>query len=217
MKFKAVFFDCDGVLTDDGWHKLDSLFVPEDLDRKWKDEFNKNKLTVENWIKNSSIFYQKSKLDRNLITKIYENVKINPEAPGLFAYLKKKGIKTAVISNGFKYYVEPVATTLEADFWKTNTSIIFDENDVFKKFEFLIEDGHLAKVLPMNNICKNLNIGLEETMFVGDSFADIDAFELTKHGVLYQMKEFETDTKELEKHAWKKIKNLSEIKKFISG
>lgn len=215
MKFKAIFFDCDGVLTAEGWHKLDSLMIPAKLDKKWKNEFNENRLTLENWVKNVTIIYRKKKLDRNLISRIYENIKINPEAPDLFAYLRKKKIKTAIISSGFKYYVEPVAVKLGADFWRANTSIIFDENDIFKKFESLIDDDHLAKVLPMNNICKDLNISLEETMFVGDSFNDIDAFELTKHGVIYQMREFETDTKDLEKYAWKKIKHLSEIKKLI--
>jgi phosphoserine phosphatase len=41
---------------------------------------------------------------------------------------------------------------------------------------------------------------------VGDSFNDVDAFKLTKHGVMYQSKD-----KTLKKVAWKRIKNLSEL------
>ncbi len=215
MKIKLVFFDCDGVLTEDGWHKLDSLMVHKKLDNKWKSEFNEKKLTLKNWIKNVTRIYRRKRLDRKLIVDIYKNIKINPQAPELFSYLKKKKIKTAIISSGFKYYVEPIAVRLEVDFWRANTSIVFDRNDVFKKFEFLIDDDHLGKVLPTNQICKDLNISLEETMFVGDSFNDIDAFELTKHGVLYQMKEFKTKTQKLKKYAWKKIKNLAEVKKLL--
>lgn len=47
MKFKLVFFDCEGVLTNDNlWARLHSAIgLPKSLDDKWYSEYDKRKIS----------------------------------------------------------------------------------------------------------------------------------------------------------------------------
>src|SRR5207253_808774 len=119
----------------------------------------------------------------------------------------EQNIKTAIISGGFELYVKKIAQELKADFFRANTTLIYDSAGNFKDFEYVIPDGRQAKVSSIKEICRTLKINEEQTIFVGDSLVDLEAFKFTQHGVLYQMTEFEAHIEELEKYAWKRISN----------
>lgn len=212
---RLVFFDCDGVLTDDGWRKLDRIAIPDRVHTYWKARFDEGKMTLDEWIEETQKTYLNHGLTRSYVQRLYSHIKINPQAPAIFKYLNERDIRTAIISSGFEQYVKNIAVKLEADFYRANTTLIFNKRGEFKKFEYVNRNALLAKVNAVNEICKLLDIPVNQTIFVGDSYVDLDAFKLTKHGVLYQMAEFEAHIEELEKYAWKKIKHLSEIKKLI--
>lgn len=216
MKYKLVFFDCDGVLTDDGWRRLDRLFIPREVHQQWQDQFNLGKLTLDQWMENVQVFFRDKGLSVDLIEKIYKSVRINPEAKGLFSYLRANNVVTAIISAGFKEYVEPIANKLHAKFYRANTKLVFDKKGFFKKFEYVYSDSPTAKVRAIQEICERYKTTPEKTLFVGDSLNDLKAFKLTRHGIMYQIKGYEFEIEELEKYAWKKIKHLHEIKNFIA-
>lgn len=214
---KLVFFDCDGVLTDDGWRKLDRVAIPDNVHAYWKSRYDDGKLTLDQWIEETQKTYLNFGLTRSFIQRLYKQININPEAIEIFRYLRMNMIKTAIISSGFELYVSRISEKLGANFFRVNTKLLFDTKGEFKGFEYLNPNAQEAKVNAVKDICLLLNIAVEETIFVGDSIVDLEAFKLTNHGVLYQMKEFEAHIEELEKYSWKKIKNLSEIKILLKN
>lgn len=212
---QLVFFDCDGVLTDDGWRKLDRIAIPDNVHAYWKSRYDDGKLTLDQWIKETQKTYLNHGLTRSYIQRLYQNIRINSEAPGIFKYLRENNIKTAIISSGFELYVSRIAQKLAADYFRVNTELLFNRKGEFEGFNYVNQNAQEAKVTYVKEICGSLNIPVNQTVFVGDSIVDLEAFKLTTHGVLYQMKEFEAHIEELEQYAWKKIKNLNEIKRLI--
>lgn len=118
MRFKLVFFDCDGVLHPEiQWIRLhQAAGISKELNAQWLNEYYSGKITHARWIKNIESYYLKNGLTRSLFEKILSEFEINSEAYPLIEYLKKKGIKTATISSGIDYYVKPIARKLGLNF-----------------------------------------------------------------------------------------------------
>lgn len=211
MKFKLVFFDCDGVLLIETipWKRLHQAGgLSEEQDKKWLNEYYSGKISYEQWIKNIEETYIKNGMNRSLFKKIISLYKINPEIYSLLDFLKEKKIKIAIISGGIDEYIKPVARKLGIELCRTNYSFEFDKNDKLKKINYFYPDKK-SKVIEIKEICRRFNIKPIETIFVGDSINDLGAFKLTKHGVLYENENNDC----YKKFAWKTIKNLEEIKK----
>lgn len=211
MKFKLVFFDCDGVLHPDiTWTRLHrAVGLPEELRVQWFNEYYSGKISHTQWLTNIENYYLKRNLTRSFFEKTLTGFEINPEAFPLIDYLREKKIKTAVISGGIDYYVKPIARELGFDFWRANYTFSFDKKGKFKRIDYR-GDEEKMKIAGIKEICQRLKIKPTQTIFVGDSINDREAFKLTKHGVLYK-----TEDDFLRKIAWKTIKNLSEIKDLL--
>lgn len=208
MKFKVVFFDCDGVLTlDPLWPKLHAAVgLPKKLDKKWFNNYYSGKIDFMTWVKNIEDFYRVKKLNKELFEKTLNQITMNEEALQITQHFKKRKIKIAIISSGIDYYVKKVADILKVDYWRSNASFHFDRKGTFTHMDCYIDDPS-AKVIQVKEICSLLEIKPTETIFVGDSANDLAAFELTKHGVLYG-----NEKEEYKEKAWKIIKNLNELK-----
>jgi phosphoserine phosphatase len=211
MKFKLVFFDCDGVLNrDESWIRLHrAVGIPEELDTRWFNEYFSGKISNVRWIMNIESYYLQRGLTRSLFEKTLSEFEIDLEAYSLIDYLKERKIKTAVISSGIDFYVKPIAQELGLNFWRANYTFDFDGEGKFKRIDYR-GDEEKVKVADIREICQRLKIKPTQTIFVGNSFNDREAFKLTKHGVLYK-----TEDDDLRKIAWKTIKNLSEIKDLL--
>lgn len=211
MKFKLVFFDCDGVLTKDNlWKRLHKLVgLSEHLDNKWFNDYYSGKIPFVQWIKKIERFYQQHNISRQHLKKAFSKIGVNPEAKKIISHLQNKKIKTAIISSGIDLYVKKYAKVLKIDVWRANYSLIFDNNDRLVQIKYTTDDP-IAKVRQIKEICKTTKISPTETMFVGDSVNDFEAFKLTRHGVLYKPK-----NKEYEKFAWKTINHLSKIRELL--
>lgn len=212
MKPKIVFFDCDGVINSgEVWKKINKVAkLPQALNKLWFDQYYKNIITNEQWIKNLSGYYKKYLTKIGFEKAILAGIKINPEIYKVLEILKKKNIKVAIISSGLEDYVKIIANKLGIKEYRVNAIFSFDELGNFKKFDYYSDDP-IAKINQIKEICLVLDINPEETYFVGDSFNDIKAFELTKHGILYKTKD-----PKITKFAWKMINNLEEIIESIS-
>lgn len=211
MKFKLVFFDCDGVLnSDESWVRLHrAVGIPEELDNRWFNEYFSGKISQARWIKNIESYYSQRGLTRSLFEKTLSGFKIDLEAHPLIDYLKERKIKTAVISSGIDFYVRPITQELGLNFWRANYTFDFDGKGKFKRINYR-GDEEKVKTDDIREICQRLKIKPTQTIFVGNSLNDREAFKLTKHGVLYK-----TEDDDLKKIAWKTIKNLSEIRGLL--
>lgn len=209
MKVKIVFFDCDGILLfGDPWTKIaDAVGLPAQLDEKWFRDYYDNKLSFKRWNKNIEGYYKKGGLNRKMYEEIldFKNYTINKQGKELVEHIKSQGIEIAIISSGAKDYVSKVAEYFGIKYWRANITMVFDQNDMFVKFQCVDEDPK-AKVIEIKSLCKMLNIFPEDSLFIGDAYNDMDAFSFTKRGILYKTKD-----PRLESLAFKKIDNLSEI------
>ncbi len=208
MKFKIVFFDCDGVLL--FGHPLtrleEKLNIRQFLNKQW-DEFYSGKIKFDDWIRNIEFYYKKAGLTKEKYEEIIDikNYKINKEAEGLIKYLKEKNYQVVIISSGSEKYVSQVANYFEIKYYRINTIFVFDKYGKFVKLGTFGEDSDV-KVLQIKEICDLLGADPSEALFIGDSDNDLKAFEYTKHGILYGP----SDAR-LEKSAWKRVDDLREI------
>src|SRR5689334_20910052 len=103
MKFKIVFFDCDGVLLfGNPWERLvEAVGLPKELDQQWLNDYYSDKITFKEWMDNVRNFYIKAGLDKKTVDQafMYDENKINPDARELIDYIKNNGLKTAVVSS----------------------------------------------------------------------------------------------------------------------
>lgn len=209
MKIKMVFFDCDGTLIEGNlWPNLETAVGIRPLVRGWLDDFYSGRMLFTQLIDNLSVAYR-GKLTKKQFEEIMSVFTIFPDAREITAFLKEKNIPMAVISSGADYYVSRVAQELGISISRSNTIMKFDEHGDFVTFEH-VEIDSLAKVSQIKEICQEQKILPEETIFVGDSYNDIGAFQLTKHGVLYK-----NTKKELTQHCWKWIDNLNQIRDLL--
>jgi len=208
---KLIFFDCDGVLTlGNSWVKLHKIVgLSKGLDEELYSAHVEGRITVYDWSKKVEKFYKSQQFTKDTLEKIISTIQINPEAKDLVTFLHLQHIPIAIISGSFDVYTKYVADTLGISIWKANYSFTFNKDGSLLKINAM-GDEKLTKVNDVKNICQQQSINPEETLFIGDSFNDIEAFKLTKHGVLYK-----SDQPEFKKYAWKTITHLQEIKKLI--
>jgi HAD superfamily phosphoserine phosphatase-like hydrolase len=210
MKFKVLFFDCDGVLIKvNPWASLHlALGFSDKRFRAWRKKYYSRKTTFGQWIKRFETFYLKKNLSLAFFKKFIGRPKINGDVYPILRYLKTKKIKVAIISSSIDYCVRLVAKKLGVKLWRTNYNFVFGKDGKFQKIDY-VDTEERAKMIQIKEICRKLKIKPTQTIFVGDSRNDADAFKLTKHGVMYQSQD-----KTLKRVAWKRIKNLLEIKNF---
>ena len=212
MKYKTIFFDSGGVLIfGNPWVKLaEAVHIPLELDQKWLDDYYDGKISFQDWNRNVESYYLKAKLDKNTFEKVldFKNYIFNKEAVGLIEYLQDKGYQIAIISSDTDYFMGKIAKHYGIDIFKANCRFVFDKSGLFKKREYISSDPE-AKVIQINEVCKDLDINPEETIFIGDSINDSRAFQHTKHGIMYG------NHPQLAKFAWKNVKDLREIIKIL--
>lgn len=212
MKHKIIFFDSGGVLIfGNPWVKLaEAVDMPLDLDQKWIDQYYDGRLTFQQWNANVENFYINARLDRKTFEKVldFKNYTFNEEAAELIKYIRDKGYQTAIVSSDTDYFIGRIAKHYGIDIFKANCHFVFDESGLFKKREYISSDPE-AKVVQINEVCKKLDINPEETIFIGDSINDSQAFQHTKHGIMYG------NHPQLAKFAWKTVQDLREIIKIL--
>lgn len=190
MKFRLVFFDYDGVLTNDNLqgclHK--AIGLPKSLDNKWYSEYYEGKISSLRWLNNLETLYRQHNLTRVFFKMAIAKLTTNPEAEELLDYLHKQKIPSAIVSSGINLYVKRQTKLPGITPWQANYSMIFDKNGDFVRTEYLGEEPE-AKAVQIKEICKILGIKPTKAMFVGGAVNDFKTFRLTGHGILYRPKQ----------------------------
>lgn len=208
MRFKIVFFDCDGVLIFDRlWDKLHrAIGLSEELDTRWFKDYYAGKLDFKDWIDRLENFYREKRLDRRLFERKLTDFTTNSEAMDLIEYLKQRKFKLAIISSGIDFYVEKVANKVGIFEWRTNYLFQFDQDGLFTKMVYQTNEEK-AKVHQVQEICLELSVKPTDTIFIGDSINDVEAFKYTQHEILYK-----PEGKPYKDAAWRTVNDLREIK-----
>lgn len=181
---KLIAFDLDGTLV--YYPKYKSAFEVADAltrllyyDRKFYPLFENRKLSVS---KGAEIIFRRYKerglTEKKLMRAFRNQMRLMPGVRPLFAELKKRNVKVAIISGGLKNaydaFVDKFGIT--ADFVRIAHELRFDRRGNIMGGNYS-EYDYEGKIEALREICEDLNIGLKNCAFVGDWKDDIPIFK----------------------------------------
>jgi len=175
---KLFVFDCDGVLTDSksSWLLLHEYFGSKD-NTYFADLYRRGLISYLDWMKIDIALMIQSRggpIKREEVEKALSTVNIKPSAKLVVDEIKRRGHYVAVVSSGVDMLVARVCRELGIDICLYN-ELLFAGDE-------LIPGGVdrvplLKKREIIANLAKSLGIGLENTVYVGDSEWDIEVFK----------------------------------------
>ncbi len=210
---KAVVFDIDGTLSPDiSWTKLTLMLgasVPDHL-------------AIYESFKHGQMEYEESKTallklwrgDGDVSKKKLENIfnewDIKPDAKEVFDYLRAKGIRTCLVTGSVDLFAEVIAQRVGADEWYANTVLHWDEDNNLKDYDYERNAGD-KKLAQLMEFCEKNSIDVSECIAVGDDANDVELFKATGRGIAVES----STSHLLDSVAWKKVKDLGEIKQIL--
>jgi HAD superfamily phosphoserine phosphatase-like hydrolase len=210
---KAIIFDIDGTLSSEvSWLKL-----TEGLGASVK----KHLVIFDKYLK-GDINYKKAKRDLiklwqdtgnandEYMMKMFDSWKLKDDAHEIISHLKEK-YKIVLISGSLDLYVETVAEKLGIIDWYANTKIDWDRKGNLTDFHYFRNQA-LKKLIQFKEFKKTNNLKYNEFAIVGDGDTDLLLFKRIRFSVMVKK---DKPHPELEKHAYKKIEKLTELKKIF--
>jgi phosphoserine phosphatase len=217
MKYKLVAFDVDGTLIDEivsVWRMVHEEFG---IDGKKLDEatslFFSGKLTFSEWAQHDIDLWKEAGVTRKDIESVISKFRLMDGATETLMELKKRGYKLAIISGGLHMLVSHFIPNADEVFdYIVINRLEFDSAGKIVRCrtpqEF--DDGeHKAKVLRI--LAEREGISIDECVFVGDAYNDVDVIKAAGLGIAFNAKREVTDVGDvvIEK------KDLREILKYL--
>lgn len=126
-------------------------------------------------------------LDYAVLEKVYkERLRLNPGAEELLAGLQTAGIKTALVSGGFKYFTDRLKERLKLDYTLSNILEV-NEGHLTGKVLGNIVNGEV-KAAFLSELAQTLGVDLNRTIAVGDGANDLLMLGRAGLGVAYRAK-----------------------------
>jgi phosphoserine phosphatase len=206
-------FDMDGTL-------LNGRTIQKFAEKKgFKNELN-------NLINSNKKFYEITieiaKLLKDMkeeeLLEIFREIPLQKNVEKIIKYLKKFNIKTAIVTDSYEFVANDLRKKLSIDYVFANT--LLSKNGIFngkikihniKKIKDPINNEvySICKSCIMENLCKKLNISLDEVMAVGDGIVDIGMINKSGIGIAFNA------SNKVNKHANVTTNNLIDILNFI--
>lgn len=125
-------------------------------------------------------------LDAVILEQTYAGLKIMPGAKTLIATMRKHGAYTAIVSGGFRIFVERVRTTLGADHCEANHLEVDGPRLKGTVSEPIFDRA--GKRTTLERLASTRGIAFGETMAVGDGANDLDMIKASGLGVAFRAK-----------------------------
>jgi len=184
---KLIFFDLEGTLfrkavenssgntAPSAWTKLAKHLGAEVLAKEElsKQRWNNNEYAgyVE-WMEDTIKIYRDHALTRNVFIKVIDSIDYNPNVRETFAEIKKMGLRTGIISGGFKAQADRAQIELRIDHSFAACELFWDTNENLLHWNLLPCD-YEGKLDFMNLIMNEHGLSASECAFVGDGKNDI--------------------------------------------
>jgi len=125
-------------------------------------------------------------LPESALQRVYQRLRLMDGAERLFAGLKAKGIKTAILSGGFDYFARGLQQRLGIDWILANVLDIQDGKLTGIAQEPIVDAN--AKAQRLKQLAQQLDVGLEQCIAVGDGANDLPMLKLAGLGIAYHAK-----------------------------
>ena len=213
MAIKLVLFDMDGTL-------LDGRTIQKFAEKKgFKNE-------LDQILKSKNKFYQITieiaKLLKDMrkdeLLEIFRDMSLQENAIKVIQYLKKRNIKTAIVTDSYQFVADDLRKRLDIDYSFANN--LLSKNGVFtgeiemhnnKKIIDPINNEiySICKSCVMEKLCKDLDISEKEVIAVGDGIVDIGMLYESGVGIAFKASDI------VKKYANVTTNNLIDILNYI--
>ncbi len=226
MVIKLVFFDMEGVLLKkkyEGDKLMRSVWarISNELGEKawnayqrtyekWKKKEYKNYFE---WVDEIMEIYQKRGLTESLFENIINSSQHHKGVKEVFKKLKRKGIKTAIVSGGYKEHVDLVARELGVDHSTAACELRWRKGKL-DSWNVLPFDEQ-GKVAVINLIRKFYGFKKKECMFVGDGRNDVYAAKSVGKSIAFNANEELKKACNVVINQEKGKEDLSEVLKYL--
>ncbi|RLF40253.1 MAG: hypothetical protein DRN12_05785 [Thermoplasmata archaeon] len=182
---RLVLFDMDGVLTDTGssWRYIHNYFGvsnEESVDLYLKGEIDYHEFIrrdVNLWRENGKL------IEKDKLEEILSDIPLMKGADKLIEKLHEYKIKTAIVSAGLDILADKVAKKIGIDYIYAN-GIKIDENGRLTG-EGIVNVRLIYKDQTVDRISRELNIGFNEMIAVGNSCFDIPMLQRCGIGIAF--------------------------------
>jgi phosphoserine phosphatase len=207
---KLVIFDMDGVIFNDTnfWLLLHEVFGTLDEGNKLTKKYlhtNYDKL-VEEVVK--KLWIGK---DANPYYALINSMKYLNGVRETFDYIKDKKYLTAIVSGSSIDVAKRVQKDFNVDFIFAN-ELVIKNGKVSGEFNWPIGVGKENKAMIIRDLCKKLKLSTKDSIYIGDSDADIEAFKEVGVSIA-----FNSNSTELKKRATYVVEgnNLLDVIKYL--
>lgn len=192
MEIKLVIFDVDGTIFQTySWQHIHENLGTWNQARRHSAQFLKKQITYEEWARLDAALWKNQPLTR--ISQIVNRMPYTKGAKTTLAILKRKGVKTFLLSAGLTLAAEKVRKEANVSGYAANSLIIKDDyltGEVEVKVSFNNKDKNLR------NILREFNVASQDCAAVGDDVTLIPLFK--KVGLAIA---FNPTHRNVEKHA----------------
>jgi phosphoserine phosphatase len=207
---RLICFDLNGTLIkENSWMNLNfAMGVTQKEDLDLLNQYREGDISYQEGLDKLLVLYKERGkfIKKNVLDALF-TFTYREGAKEIISYLQKYNYKLAILSGSFDILVEKVAGELHIPLWAANNRFVFDENGVGKAINCIGNDD-IFKRKKIVEMCRSMNIDVQECACVGDSENDGEIFKLTGKGIALR-------GSVVEKDAWKVINNLVEIKNIL--
>lgn len=126
-------------------------------------------------------------LDVSVLNQVYtERLRMNDNGEALTQFLKMQGLKTAVVSGGFKYFTRRLAQDIGLDHNHAN-ELEIENNQLTGKIVGNIVNA-MVKAEFVTQLCKQYQISLSQVIVMGDGANDLEMMAMAGLSVAYHAK-----------------------------
>lgn len=170
---EMVVFDMDGVLTsiDSSWQTLHRVFgVNNEENLK---QHLQNEIDYKEFMRTDISLWGKTNIQK--IKNILDQVPLIKGSRETLECIRKKGLKTAIISSGISILAERLKDELGIDYVFANRLLTDEKGNLLGEAEEVVTLKN--KGLVLEKLCKEKNIAINNCAIVGESKFDVPMFK----------------------------------------